>query len=150
MYVAALRQDRPMSGTDGETWAAPRRERRESEFLVSVRTPSLARLSGFGGRLRIAPGELVCVPGRVLKKVGQTGPTRHAATQVEVTTSWLVPPWFSVSLVVDPGVDEPVLAMTGLFARRRLVRALRDAGFEVHEISTALSRGRTWDDVRSG
>ncbi len=109
-------------------------------FTVGVTTPGLWR---GGGQLSIAPGSIVCTPGRLTAGASSAQPVRHDGTQVDVYVARLVPPWFNLTVPIR-GDEGTLIASMWILGRRRLRRTLQEAGFEVVDHVTWFDRGFHW------
>lgn len=112
-------------------------------FEVGLTTPGLWR---GGGRLLIAPGSLVCIPGHVTAGLSKAQPGTYRGKQVHLYTARLVPPWFNVTLPVRADTGTLVASMW-ILGRRRLRQTLREAGFDVVEHVTWTDRGFRWAEM---
>ncbi len=93
-----------------------------------------------GGRLSISPGRLVCEYGLVTRRVSGLESIRHHGTVVHLYRAWLIPPWYSVGVVIDDG-ENVCLASKSVFGLRTLVDALTGEGFQVEVHRTWVFRG---------
>jgi len=93
-----------------------------------------------GGVLSVAPGSIMCTPGRVMASLHGARAVRHEGTRVEIYTPRLIPPWFNVSVPIR-GEGGTIVAVTWLLSRGSLRRAFQEAGFEVIEHVTWVYRG---------
>jgi hypothetical protein len=128
-----------MSSIDGDRVPWP------VTFTVGVTTQQLWR---GGGKLSIAPGWLVCTPGRVTAGVSAAQPVKHNGTRVDVFIARLVPPWFNVSIPVR-GDAATLVASMWIIGRRKLRRTLQQAGYDVVEHLTWVDRGFRWSEMKS-
>ena len=113
-------------------------------FRVGVITPGLWRGSG---QLLVAPGSIVCTPGRLTAGASSAQPVTHAGMQVEIYIARLVPPWFNVTVPIR-GDGGTLVASMWILARRNLRRTFHEAGFDVAEHVTWLDRGFRWNEMR--
>ena len=113
-------------------------------FGVGVTTPGLWR---GGGELTIAPGSLVCTPGRLTAGASAAQPVRHEGTRADVFVARLVPPWFNVTVPVR-GEAGTLVASMWILGRRKLRQTLQEAGFEVVEHVTWTDRGFRWGEMK--
>ena len=90
--------------------------------------------------MSVAPGSLVCTPGRLTAGVSAAQPVKHEGTQVDVYVARLVPPWFNVTVPIR-GENGVLVASMWILGRRKLRRTLQEAGFEVVEHVTWFDRG---------
>ena len=102
-----------------------------------------------GGQLTIAPGSLLCSPGRLMAGVSKAHQVKHEGSRVNVYVARLVPPWFDLIIPIR-GEGETLVATVWLLARRKVRRALREAGFDVVEHNTWIDRGFRWAELKSG
>lgn len=98
------------------------------------------------GELSIAPGLLVCTPGRLTGGVSGAGAVQHDGTQIDVYIARLVPPNFNVTVPIR-SQGQTVIASMSRFSRRRSCRLLRAAGFAVSEHVTWTDRGFRWIEM---
>lgn len=112
-------------------------------FTVGVTTPGLWR---GGGELSVAPGSLVCTPGRLTASASSAQPVKHEEMQVDVFVARLVPPWFNVTVPIR-GERGTVVVSMWILARRKLRQALQEAGFDVTEHVTWFDRGFRWGEM---
>lgn len=113
-------------------------------FRVGLTTPGLWRGSG---QLAIAPGSLVCSPGRLTAGVSAAQPVTHEGTRVDVYVARLVPPWFNVTVPIR-GEGRMLVASMWILGRRKLRRAIEEAGFEVVDHVTWIDRGFRWVEMK--
>ena len=112
-------------------------------FTVGVTTPGLWR---GGGQLSVAPGSIVCTPGRLTAGASSAHPVRHEGRQVDVYVARLVPPWFNVTVPIR-GEGGTLIASMWILGRRKLRRTLQEAGFEVVDHVTWFDRGFHWGEM---
>jgi hypothetical protein len=99
--------------------------------------------------LTIAPGSLLCTPGRLMVGVSKAHQVRYEGSRVEVYVARLVPPWIDLTIPIH-GEEGTLIATVWLLARGKVMRALREAGFDVVEHITWIDRGFRWADMKSG
>ena len=92
------------------------------------------------GTLWVAPGSIVCTPGRLTARVGPVQPVTHQGTQVDIYIARLVPPWFNVTVPIQ-GDGGTLFASMWILGRRKLRRTLQAAGFDVTEHVTWFDCG---------
>jgi hypothetical protein len=114
----------------------PPKTRLPASFRVGAYSSSV----GGGGRLTVAPGELVFVPNVLTRRLGAS-PVEHASSRVRVVTARWIPPWFNVSIQLL-GTQGACLVMLPSWSRRRLREVLEAAGFDIEEVTTRLDRKR--------
>ena len=102
-----------------------------------------------GGQLTVAPGSLLCSPGRLTAGVSKAHQTRYEGCRVEVYVARLVPPWFALTIPIR-GEEGTLVATVLLPDRRKVMRALREAGFDIVEHITWIDRGFRWAEMKSG
>lgn len=85
-----------------------------------------------GGRLTVTPEALVLEPGPLTRGYTKVDRLTHSSRRVTMLKARFLPPFINTRLVIE---DNDVVAMASLpgWFRRRLRRALREAGFEVRE-----------------
>ena len=108
------------------------------EFAVGV---VLHNIAG-GGHLLVGPEVLEIHPGPLSRRASRVESVRHMGTEVETYRARLLPPWVNCSVVVSDG-STTVLATFPTWMRKRICRALRQAGFQTTERMTLTERG--WD-----
>jgi hypothetical protein len=113
-------------------------------FRVGLIGPRLWR---GGGQLTIAPGSLLCSPGRLMAGVSKAHQVRYEGSRVEIYVARLVPPWFDLTIPIR-GEGGTLVATIWLLARRKVRQALREAGFDVVEHITWIDRGFRWAEMK--
>ncbi|MFZ0058691.1 MAG: hypothetical protein WAL35_01425, partial [Acidimicrobiales bacterium] len=68
---------------------------------------------------------------------------------MEVYVARLVPPWFALTIPIR-GEEGTLVATVLLPDRRKVMRALREAGFDIVEHITWIDRGFRWAEMKSG
>jgi hypothetical protein len=106
------------------------------EFLVGA---VLHNVAG-GGHLRIAPGYLELRPGPISERVSKVEAIRHGTLDVVLYRARLLPPWMNCALVLSDGEHTGLATFAG-WMKRRIAKALADAGFHVVEKLTLVERG---------
>ena len=101
-----------------------------------------------GGRLIISPGLLVCRPGRLMTRIRDLDEVSYTGPRVDTYLARLVPPWFDLIIPVR-GEGGTLVATVLLFDRRKVRRALREAGFNVVEHATWIDRGFRLAEMKS-
>ncbi len=94
----------------------------------------------YGGRLTILPGAITFTARPLLKSLTGVSEVVHRATTVRLIQTRAIPPWINTSLVLN-GTEGTVVITTSAFNRKRLRRALQDAGFSLAVTTTWFSRG---------
>jgi hypothetical protein len=94
---------------------------------ISVRSGQRSRGQG---QLFVSPDAVVFAPFAWDSKSTGTGELVDSGREVTLTTALLYPPWAQTFLILSHG-DWVVRVQTSMFARRRLRRALREAGLTV-------------------
>ena len=102
-----------------------------------------------GGLLTIAPDSLSCSPGRLMARVSKAHQVKHEGSTVDVYVARLVPPWFALTIPIR-GEGGTLVATVFLLDRRRVRRALREAGFDVVEHITWIDSGFHRAEMKSG
>jgi hypothetical protein len=92
------------------------------------------------GRLVVAPEILELHIGPVIRRISHVESVRHRGSDVEMYRARLVPPWMSCSVVVSDG-ERTVLATLPIWMRRKVRKALNEAGFHTTEKVTLVERG---------
>ena len=106
-------------------------------FMVGISLPGFRQGSA---TLWVAPGSIVCTPGRLTARVGPVQPVTHQGTQVDIYIARLVPPWFNVTVPIR-GAGSTLFASMWILGRRKLRRTLQAAGFDVTEHVTWFDSG---------
>lgn len=83
-----------------------------------------------GGTLMVWPGVLILYPGAVSRRSSGATEIRHVSRSVVVIYARGMPPWMNTRVVIDDGT-RTALAVSPMWSRRRLLRSLSTAGFEV-------------------
>lgn len=85
-----------------------------------------------GGRLTVSPGALVLELGPMTRGYTKVDRLTHSSRSVTMLKARFLPPFINTRLVIE---DNGVVAMASLpgWFRRRLRRALLEAGLELHE-----------------
>ena len=102
-----------------------------------------------GGVLSVAPGSIICTPGRALASLSSARPVVHEGTRVEMYIARLAPPWMSVGIPIQ-GEGAILVATTPILVRGRLRNAFEEAGFEVAEHHTWIYKGYRRKKMRQG
>jgi hypothetical protein len=106
-------------------------------FRVGLTLPGFRR---GGGTLWVAPGSIVCIPGRLTALADHVQPVAHQGNQVDIYTTRLVPPWFNVTVPIR-GAGGTLLAVIWILGRRKLRQTIQAAGFDVTEHVTWFDHG---------
>jgi hypothetical protein len=80
--------------------------------------------------------------------VSKAHQVKHNGSRVDVYVARLVPPWFDLAIPIR-GDGGTLVATVWLLARRKVRRALREAGFDVVEHITWIDRGFRWAEMKS-
>jgi hypothetical protein len=113
----------------------------ETRLPATFRVGAYAERIGGGGRLTVAPGQLVFEPDVVTRRLGSAASVEHASRTVRLVRARWIPPWFNVSIQLR-GPEGSCLVMLPSWSRRRLRDALDAAGFDVEDVTTRLDRKR--------
>ena len=81
--------------------------------------------------------------------VSKAHQVKHKGSRVDVYIARLVPPWFDLAIPIR-GNGGTLVATVWLLSRRKVRRALREAGFDVVEHVTWIDRGFSWAEMKSG
>jgi hypothetical protein len=115
----------------------PRKTRLPQTFTVGA---DVGPVRG-GGKLTVAPGQLVFVPGALTRRFSSVSQVEHAGQDVRLVCARWIPPWFNVSIQLR-GTEKSCLVVLPLTSRRRLREALKAAGFDVESVTTRVDRKR--------
>jgi hypothetical protein len=85
-----------------------------------------------GGKLTVAPGQLVFVPGALTRRLSSVSRVEHASRGVKLVCARYIPLWFNVSIQLR-GTPASCLVVSPQASRRRLREGLKAAGFDVEE-----------------
>lgn len=85
-----------------------------------------------GGRLTVAPDAIVLEPGALTRGYTKVDRLTHNRRKVTMLKGRLMPPFINTRLVINDGNIVAMASLPG-WSRRRLRRALRDAGFDIDE-----------------
>ena len=96
--------------------------------------------SNGGGHLWVAPEAITLRVGPLTRRMTGVDRIVHRHPAVVVYESRLIPFWFNTHVVLHEEA-QGALASVPLWRRRRLLAALRSAGFTVEERRTWLARG---------
>ena len=112
---------------DGESrQSSGRQVHLPTDFAVGA----LVGINHGGGTLMVWPGLLILYPGPLTRKASGVAEIRHSSPSVRVMYARAMPPWMNTRVVLDDG-HQCALSVSPMWSRRRLLRALRTAGFEV-------------------
>ena len=95
---------------------------------------------GGGGRLTIAPGQLVWKRDRVLRFLTGEDTISHVGSRVTVVRARLLPPLFNTAVIVV-GRGGYVRVLTRYGRHRKVIAALHAAGFELEVRRTWMTLG---------
>jgi hypothetical protein len=125
--------------------------RPETQLPATFKASANVGSIGGGGKLTVSPGQLVFMPGRVTRRLGnlgarESGPApvsdvAHGSRRVRLVWTRCAAPWISVSIQLR-GTDGPCFVMLPQTSRRRLRSALETAGFDVDDVTMWVGRKR--------